>query len=131
MFNQNFVSIVLHFRLIHFINIVIIIIIIIIITPLESFSHQRKLMVFFSSLGDRKSPQVSTTLLSIQSVLNNAAVWMVSTRPPTSKSSTPLNNPLVTVTKAPIAIGIIVISLLRVFQNQTLADSFSQGYEWQ
>ena len=32
---------------------------------------------------------------------------MVSTRPPTSKSSSPFNNPLVTVPKVPITIGII------------------------
>ena len=41
-------------------------------------------------------------------VFNNAVVWMVSTRSPTSKSSRPFNNPLVTVPKAPITIGIIV-----------------------
>ena len=33
---------------------------------------------------------------------------MVSTRPPISKSSRPFNNPLVTVSKAPITIGTIV-----------------------
>ena len=36
---------------------------------------------------DCMSPQVSRTLLSILAVLNNVVVWMVSTRPPTSKSS--------------------------------------------
>ena len=60
------------------------------------------------SLSDRKSPQVSRTLLSILAVLNNAVVWMVSTRSPTFKSSSPFSNPLVTVPIAPIAIGIIV-----------------------
>ena len=58
-------------------------------------------------MSDRKSPQVSMTLLSILAVLNNAVVWMVSTSPPTSKSSKPFNNSLVTVPKAPITIGII------------------------
>ena len=43
-------------------------------------------------------------------VLNNLVVWMVSTRPPTSKSSSPFNNPLVTVLNFPITIGIIAIS---------------------
>ena len=38
----------------------------------------------------------------------NAVIWMVSTRPPTSKSSSPLSNPLITVPNAPITIGIIV-----------------------
>ena len=60
------------------------------------------------SLSDSKSPQVSMTLLSILAVLNNAVVWMVSTRPPTSKFSSPFYNPLVTVPKAQITMGIIV-----------------------
>ena len=54
-------------------------------------------MVFHWSLSDSKSPQVSKTLLSILAVLNDVVVWMVSTRPPTSKSSTSFSNPLVTV----------------------------------
>ena len=58
-------------------------------------------MVFHWSLSDSKSPQVSRTLLSILAVLNNAVVWMVSTRLPTSKSSSPFSNPLVTVPNAP------------------------------
>ena len=61
-------------------------------------------MVFHWSLSNSKSPQVSRTLLSIPAVLNNAVVWMVTTRPPTSKSSNPFNNPLVTEPKAPIPI---------------------------
>ena len=36
-------------------------------------------MVFYSSLSDSKSPQVSRTLLSIQADLNDDVVWMVST----------------------------------------------------
>ena len=35
------------------------------------------------------SPQVSRTRLSILAVLSNAVIWIVSTRPPTSKSSKP------------------------------------------
>ena len=38
---------------------------------------------------DSKSPRVSRTLLA---AYNNAVVWMVSTRPPTSKSTSPFNN---------------------------------------
>ena len=64
------------------------------------FSHQRKLMVFHWRLRDSKSPQVSRTLLSILAVFNNAVVWMVFTRPPTSKSSRPFNNPFVSVRKS-------------------------------
>ena len=72
-------------------------------------------MVFQWSLGDSKSLQIFRTLLSILAVLNNAVVWMVSTRPPTSKSYSPFNNPLVTVPKAPITIGIIVIFMFHIF----------------
>ena len=42
---------------------------------------------------------------------------MVSTRPPTSKSSRPFNNPLVTVPKAPITISIIVTFMFHSFFN--------------
>ena len=56
-------------------------------------------MVFHYSLSDSMSSQLSRTLLSIMAVLNNAVVWMVSTRPSASKSSIPFNNPLVTYQK--------------------------------
>ena len=72
-------------------------------------------MVFHWRLSDSKSPQVSRTLLSILIVLNSAVVWMVSTRPPTSRSSSPFSNPLVTVPNAPITIGIIVTCMLHSF----------------
>ena len=42
---------------------------------------------------------------------------MVSTWPPTSKSSRPFNNPLVTVPKAPITIGIIVTFMFHSLLN--------------
>ena len=74
-------------------------------------------MFFHWSLSNSKSPQVSRTLLSILAVLNNAVVWMVSTRLPTSKSSSPFSNPLVTVPKAPITIGIIVTCMFHSFFN--------------
>ena len=72
-------------------------------------------MVFHWSQSDSKSPQVSRTLLSILAVLYNAVVWMVSIRPPTSKSSSPFSNPLVTVPNAPITIGIIVTCMFHSF----------------
>ena len=72
-------------------------------------------MVSHWSLSDSKSPQVSRTLLSILAILNNVVVWMVSPRPPTSKSSSPFNNPLVTVPKAPFIIGIIVTFMFHNF----------------
>ena len=71
--------------------------------------------IFHWRLSDSKSPQVSWTLLSIPVVFNNAVVWMVSTRPPTSKSSRPFNNPFVIVPKAPITIGIIVTFIFHSF----------------
>ena len=72
-------------------------------------------MIFHWSLSDSKSPQDFMTLLSILAVLNNAVVWMVSTRPPTSKSSSLFNRPLVTVLNAPITIGIIVTFMFHGF----------------
>ena len=70
-------------------------------------------MVFHWSLINSKSPQVSRTLHSILAVLNNAVVWIVSTRPPTTK----FNNPLVTASKASILIGTIVTFMFRSFSN--------------
>ena len=64
--------------------------------------------VFPLILNGSKSPQVSRTLLSILADFNNAVVWMVSTRPLISKSSSPSTNPLVTVLNAPITIGMTV-----------------------
>ena len=72
-------------------------------------------MVFHWRLSDSKSPQVSRTLLDILAVFNNAVVWMVPTRSPTSKSSRPFNNPLVTVPKAPLTIGMIVTFMFHKF----------------
>ena len=74
-------------------------------------------MVFHWSLSESKSPQVSRTFLSILAVLNNVVVWMVSTRLPTSNSSSPFSNPLVTVSNAPITIGIIVTFMFHSFSN--------------
>ena len=58
-----------------------------------------------------KSPGLFSVL---RTVLNNAVVWMVSTRPPTPKSSRPFNNPLATVPKAPITLLVLLYSS-RVF----------------
>ena len=63
-------------------------------------------------MSDSKSPQVSRTFLSI---LNNAVVWMVSIRPLLSKSSSIFINPLVTVSSAPITIGIFFTFKFRSF----------------
>ena len=74
-------------------------------------------MVFHWNLSDSKCPQVSRTLLGILAILNNAVVWIVSTCPQTSKSSSPFSNPLVTVPNAPITIGIIVTFMFHSFFN--------------
>ena len=74
-------------------------------------------MILHWSLSDSKSPQVSRTRLRILAVLSNAVVWIVSTRPPTSKSSRPFNNPLVIVPNAPITIGTIVTFMFHSFFN--------------
>ena len=50
--------------------------------------------------------------LSTLAVLNNVVVWMVSTRPPTSKSSSSFSNPLVPIPNAPIT---IVICMFHIF----------------
>ena len=74
-------------------------------------------MVSHRSLSDNKSPQVSRTRFGILAVFNNPIVWIVSTRPPTSKSSRPFNNPLVIVPKAPFTIDIIVTFMIHSFFN--------------
>ena len=85
--------------------------IIIIIYSLEFFTS-----AFADGLSlDSKSPQASRTLPSILAVLNNVVVWMVSTRPPTSKSSSPFSNPLVIVPNASITIDIIVNFMFHSF----------------
>ena len=74
-------------------------------------------MVFHWSLIASKSPQDSRTRLRILAVLSNAVIWIVSTRPPISKSSRPFNNPLVIVPKASITIGTIVTFMFHGFFN--------------
>ena len=72
-------------------------------------------MVIHWSLNDSKSPQVSRTLLSILVDLNNAIVWIVSTLPLITKSSSPCTNPMVTVPSAPISLGITVTFMFHRF----------------
>ena len=86
-------------------------------------------MVFHWGLSDSKSPQVSSARLRILAVLSNAVVWIVSTRPPTSKSSRPFNNPLAIVPKAPITIGTIVTFMFHSFFNSRYL-SFSHSFRF-
>ena len=98
-------------------SVFIIIIIIIIIYSFRIFYISVVWCFFYWSLSDNKSPHISRTLLSILVVFNNAVVWMFFTRPPTSKSSRPFSNPLLTVPKAPITIGTIVTLMFHSFFN--------------
>ena len=50
-------------------------------------------------------------------ILNNAVIWIVSTCPPTSKSSRPFNNPFVTVPRAPITISTVITFMFHSFFN--------------
>ena len=74
-------------------------------------------MVFHWSLSDSKSLQVSRNRLRILAVVSNAVVCIVSTRPPTPKSSRPFNNPLVKLPNAPITTGTIVTFMFNSFFN--------------
>ena len=58
---------------------------------------------------------ISRTHLSILAVLNNVVVWIISTRPPNSKFSSPFNSPWVTVPSALITIVIIVTFMFHSF----------------
>ena len=80
----------------------------------ESFSHQCKLMVSHWSLSDNKYPQVSRTLLSILTNLNNTIA-----RPVISKSSS-----LVSILSDCIEIANCVIFMFHSFFN-SLARSLS------
>ena len=91
-------------------------------------------MVFHWSLDDRKSANVSRNIRRFLAVINNVEVLMVSIPPPTSKSSSPFNNPLVTVPKAPITIGIIVTfmfySLLNSLAKSRYLSFFSNSFRF-
>ena len=72
-------------------------------------------MVFYWSLSDYKSLQVFRTLLSILACLSNAVVWMVSTCPRISKSSSLFTNPLKIVPCALTTVGIAVTIIFLSF----------------
>ena len=77
-------------------------------------------MVFHWSFSDNKFPQVFRTLLSILVVLNNAVVWMVSIRTPTSKSSSLFSY----CTKTPVTVGIIVTFTFHSFFNSLTRSKY-------
>ena len=71
-----------------------------------------------------KSPHVSRILLSILADLSNTIVWMVSTRPFISKSSSPFIDPLVIVPRAPITIGINVSFMFHSFFSSLVRSRY-------
>ena len=72
-----------------------------------------------------KSPGlVSSNLV----VLSNVIVWIVSTRPPTSKSSRPFKNPSVIVPYAPITIDTIVTFMFRSFFNSLARSRYLSSF---
>ena len=72
-------------------------------------------MVFQWSSSDSKSPQAYRILVSILADLSNVVVWIVSTRPPISNSSSPLTTPLKIVPSTPIITGITVTFMFHCF----------------
>ena len=93
-------------------------------TPSRVFHTSVSQYFFHRSLNDSKSLQVSRTLLSILANLINALVWMVSTLPLISTSSSPGTNPFVTVPSLPITVGITVTFMFRSFLNSLERSSY-------
>ena len=62
--------------------------------------------------------------------LNKVVVWMVSIRPPTSKSSSPFSNPLVTVPNAPITIGVYNSFFLNFLARSRYLSFFSHSFSF-
>ena len=92
----------------------------IIVTPFRVF-HTSVSRWFLTRVWVR-----ARALLSILANLNNAVVWMVSTRLLISKSFSPCTNPLVTVPRAPISICITVIFMFNsFFQSPSKVDVLS------
>ena len=71
-------------------------------------------MVSHWSRSDRTSPQVYRTILSYLADLNNTVVWIVPSSPLIFKSSRPFINPLVTVRRGSIIVG---VNLTFMFQS--------------
>ena len=82
-------------------------------------------MVFHWRLSDSKSPQVSRNLLNIVADLNNAVVWIVSTHPHISKSSSLCTNPMVTVPSRPITFMFHSFSVLKQGLGTHIAFCFT------
>ena len=88
-----------------------------IILLVESFSHQQTLMVLHWSWSNSKYPQVSRTLLSILTDINNARVKMDSRLLISKSSRLFFTNPSVTVSRAPITTSITVTFMFPIFSS--------------
>ena len=90
-------------------------------------------MVSYWWLSDSKSPQVSRSLLSILSELNNTVILMISTRPLISKPSSPFCNiwgsfqvnQLHLVSQLPLCSIVFFKSLVRSLYSSLFSLSFS------
>ena len=78
------------------------------------------LWVFYWSLSNSKSPQVSKTYLMILANLNNTVLWMVLILHLISNSSSPLFKSFGTILRAPTTVGITVTREFHIF-NSSLA----------
>ena len=89
-------------------------------------------MVFHRSRSNSKSVQVSRTLLSILTDLNNAFAWMLSIRLLNSYSFRSLTKPLGTVPNAPITIGINITIMFLKFLSFLARSTylFLFGFLW-
>ena len=81
-------------------------------------------MVFHWNLIDRKSDQISRTLLGILAYLNNALIWMVSILPPISDPFSPLSKPSRTIPSTPITIGITVLLMFYSFLSSLARSKY-------
>ena len=81
-------------------------------------------MVSHWNLGDSNCPPDSKTFLSILADLNNAVVWMDSTRTLISKRSSPCTNPLVTVPRTLL----LLLLFWQIFHTRTLLSILANLY---
>ena len=79
---------------------------------------------YFTGIWVIASLLKSRWIFSILAVLCNVVVWMVSTHPPTSESSSSFKNPLVTVPKTPNTSGIIVTFMFQNFFNSLARSKY-------
>ena len=102
-----------------------------IFTPFRVFHSSVSQWFFTRVLSDRRSFPVYRTLLSILADHNNGVVWIVSSRPLISKSSSHYTIPLVTVPRASITNGINVTFMFQSFfqfSGQVFLFAFFQFY---